>query len=278
MLGRRIAARQPPPTFLPELRRALLDEWCTIPQDQIDNLILSMPRRSEMALIREKAQCVSWDHETKSPTNLQRTFRHCYGSKPPDANNRTLFYLLHRSSEGSGVPDMGTPLHTTPPPPLNQPPAEVARFAEWLWLRTLGRNIAGLNHGATDINLWRLNMSSPWCGLTVRKGRCQPVHWKDASLPKIYSRSRQLCGCGVSTNRIQGDSQSTNTPPPQPPSDKTDPEPTHSPLTPKPTYPFPPPPTNHSKQTNGQTDTILRDWKTGGEHPPGRPSGGTQVL
>ncbi|GFX45146.1 transposable element Tc3 transposase [Trichonephila clavipes] len=45
MLGRRIASRQPPATFLPELRRTLLDEWCNIPQDQIDNLILSMPRR-----------------------------------------------------------------------------------------------------------------------------------------------------------------------------------------------------------------------------------------
>ncbi|GFW10718.1 DDE_3 domain-containing protein [Trichonephila clavipes] len=33
MLGRRIAAHQPPPTCLPELRRALLDEWCIIPQD-----------------------------------------------------------------------------------------------------------------------------------------------------------------------------------------------------------------------------------------------------
>ncbi|GFU98594.1 transposable element Tcb2 transposase [Trichonephila clavipes] len=42
MLGRRIAAHQPPPTCLPELRWALLDEWCNIPQDQIDNLILSM--------------------------------------------------------------------------------------------------------------------------------------------------------------------------------------------------------------------------------------------
>ncbi|GFU14592.1 uncharacterized protein TNCV_406491 [Trichonephila clavipes] len=31
----------PPPTCLPELRRALLDEWYNIPQDQIDNLILS---------------------------------------------------------------------------------------------------------------------------------------------------------------------------------------------------------------------------------------------
>ncbi|GFY08673.1 uncharacterized protein TNCV_811061 [Trichonephila clavipes] len=45
MIGRRVTARQPPPTCLPELRRALLDEWCNIPQDQIDNLILSMPRR-----------------------------------------------------------------------------------------------------------------------------------------------------------------------------------------------------------------------------------------
>ncbi|GFX71519.1 transposable element Tc3 transposase [Trichonephila clavipes] len=45
MLGRRIAARQPPPTCPLELRRALLDEWCNIPQYQNDNLILSMPRR-----------------------------------------------------------------------------------------------------------------------------------------------------------------------------------------------------------------------------------------
>ncbi|GFY23525.1 transposable element Tcb1 transposase [Trichonephila clavipes] len=45
MLGRRIEARQPPPTCLPELRRALLDEWCNNPEDQIDNLILIMFRR-----------------------------------------------------------------------------------------------------------------------------------------------------------------------------------------------------------------------------------------
>ncbi|GFV11241.1 DDE_3 domain-containing protein [Trichonephila clavipes] len=30
-LGQRVAARQPPPTCLPELWRALLDEWCNIP-------------------------------------------------------------------------------------------------------------------------------------------------------------------------------------------------------------------------------------------------------
>ncbi|GFT60708.1 transposable element Tcb1 transposase [Trichonephila clavipes] len=53
MLGQRIAAHQPPPTCLPELRRALLDEWCNIPQDQIDNLILSMHRRCKYCIVRE---------------------------------------------------------------------------------------------------------------------------------------------------------------------------------------------------------------------------------
>ncbi|GFT98524.1 transposable element Tcb1 transposase [Trichonephila clavipes] len=50
MLGRRIAACQPPPTCLPELLRALLDEWCNIPQDQIDNLILGMTRRCKACI------------------------------------------------------------------------------------------------------------------------------------------------------------------------------------------------------------------------------------
>ncbi|GFW18918.1 transposable element Tcb1 transposase [Trichonephila clavipes] len=49
-LGRRIAAHQPPPTCLPELWRALFAEWCNIPQDQIDNLILSMPRRCKACI------------------------------------------------------------------------------------------------------------------------------------------------------------------------------------------------------------------------------------
>ncbi|GFY07235.1 transposable element Tcb1 transposase [Trichonephila clavipes] len=52
MLGRRIAALQPLATCLPELWRALLDEWCNIPQDQIDNLILSMPRRCKVITFR----------------------------------------------------------------------------------------------------------------------------------------------------------------------------------------------------------------------------------
>ncbi|GFV51892.1 transposable element Tcb1 transposase [Trichonephila clavipes] len=50
MLDQRIAAHQPLPTCLPELRRALLDEWCNIPQDRIDNLTLSMPRRCKACI------------------------------------------------------------------------------------------------------------------------------------------------------------------------------------------------------------------------------------
>ncbi|GFV27385.1 transposable element Tcb1 transposase [Trichonephila clavipes] len=43
MLGRRFAARQPPPICLPEFRRALLD-------DQIDNCIHSMLRRCKVSI------------------------------------------------------------------------------------------------------------------------------------------------------------------------------------------------------------------------------------
>ncbi|GFX13194.1 transposable element Tcb1 transposase [Trichonephila clavipes] len=50
MLDRLIVARQPPPTCLPELRWTLLDEWCNIPQDQIDNSILSMPWRCKACI------------------------------------------------------------------------------------------------------------------------------------------------------------------------------------------------------------------------------------
>ncbi|GFW44508.1 transposable element Tc3 transposase [Trichonephila clavipes] len=44
LLDGRVAVRQPPSTGLREVWRALLDLWCNILQDQIDNLIISMPR------------------------------------------------------------------------------------------------------------------------------------------------------------------------------------------------------------------------------------------
>ncbi len=36
MLDQRVAARQPPPTCVPELGRVLLAEWSNLPQDQHD--------------------------------------------------------------------------------------------------------------------------------------------------------------------------------------------------------------------------------------------------
>ncbi|GFW44538.1 transposable element Tc3 transposase [Trichonephila clavipes] len=97
MLGRRIAARQPPPTCLPELRRALLDEWCNIPQDQIDNLILSMPRRFKNQRTKQEIckTSLTWNtNETQlnnggdrwsvpAATHVQRIVR-------PDFIHRTL--------------------------------------------------------------------------------------------------------------------------------------------------------------------------------------------
>ncbi|GFX16659.1 transposable element Tcb1 transposase [Trichonephila clavipes] len=64
MLGRQIAARQPPLTCLPELRGALLDEWCNIPQDQIDNLILSMPRRCKACIASRPGDILRMSHHT----------------------------------------------------------------------------------------------------------------------------------------------------------------------------------------------------------------------
>ncbi|GFU48771.1 transposable element Tcb2 transposase [Trichonephila clavipes] len=70
MLGRRIAARQLPPTCLPELRRTLLNEWCNIPQDQIDNLILSMPRRYDFM----RGRIIGKIEEGRKITDVAREF------------------------------------------------------------------------------------------------------------------------------------------------------------------------------------------------------------
>lgn len=45
MLGRQFAASHPPPTSFPKLRKALIEEWDGLAQMQLDNLVLSMPRR-----------------------------------------------------------------------------------------------------------------------------------------------------------------------------------------------------------------------------------------
>ncbi|GFU64874.1 transposable element Tc3 transposase [Trichonephila clavipes] len=67
MLDRRIAARQPPLTFLPELWRALL-EWCNIHEDQIYNLILIMPRRLQKVFVAQKSETVIFTPKDKVRT------------------------------------------------------------------------------------------------------------------------------------------------------------------------------------------------------------------
>ncbi|GFU72208.1 hypothetical protein TNCV_509711 [Trichonephila clavipes] len=47
MLGRRIAARPRPPAAVRDLEIALLEEWNSIPQSLIDNLIASMANSFE---------------------------------------------------------------------------------------------------------------------------------------------------------------------------------------------------------------------------------------
>ncbi|GFY23169.1 transposable element Tcb1 transposase [Trichonephila clavipes] len=73
MLGRRIAARQPPSTCLPELRMAMLDEWCNIPQDQIDKLILSMPRRWKSVFMLDETKQLQCGYVTVGCRRVRRT-------------------------------------------------------------------------------------------------------------------------------------------------------------------------------------------------------------
>ncbi|GFX55761.1 hypothetical protein TNCV_3428321 [Trichonephila clavipes] len=54
MLGRRIAARPRPPATVRDLEIALLEEWNSIPQSLIDNLIASMANRLVEEAKRER--------------------------------------------------------------------------------------------------------------------------------------------------------------------------------------------------------------------------------
>ncbi|GBM82042.1 hypothetical protein AVEN_56186-1 [Araneus ventricosus] len=45
-----------------------------------------------MTSIEQKAQCVLWLYETKSPINFQRAFRRCYGRKPPYTKSIKRWY------------------------------------------------------------------------------------------------------------------------------------------------------------------------------------------
>ena len=47
LLKRSVKSRMPPPNNLSEMRNVLLEEWQRLPQETIDNIINSMPRRME---------------------------------------------------------------------------------------------------------------------------------------------------------------------------------------------------------------------------------------
>jgi len=52
--------------------------------------------------MKEKAQCVLWYHETKSPVSVQRKFRNEYGRLPPDVKRIKTWYsqILETGSVG----------------------------------------------------------------------------------------------------------------------------------------------------------------------------------
>ncbi|GBM18385.1 hypothetical protein AVEN_72729-1 [Araneus ventricosus] len=59
--------------------------------------------RNEPASIEQEARCVLWFHETKSPINVQRAFRRCYG-RNPDTKSITRWY--EKFKETGSVTDL----------------------------------------------------------------------------------------------------------------------------------------------------------------------------
>ena len=62
-----------------------------------------------MASMQEKAQCVLWVHESRSPVTVQRQFRREYGRDPPDVKSIKGWYetgsVSDKRSGRSGVSD-----------------------------------------------------------------------------------------------------------------------------------------------------------------------------
>ncbi|GFT83925.1 transposable element Tcb2 transposase [Trichonephila clavipes] len=149
MLGRRIAAYQPPPTCLPELRRALLDEWCNIPQDKIDNLILNMPRHYD-GYPREEAPGTRYHRQFTIPSEFSSVYRGC------------------GSLKGGGPSCKG-----------NVRESLVAAVAEWYMYRIVASLVTSSSPVPLKtrrvgqrcmLNLSRAETSSRWCGVVVRRG------------------------------------------------------------------------------------------------------------
>ncbi|GFW26708.1 DDE_3 domain-containing protein [Trichonephila clavipes] len=88
MLGRRVAARQPLPTRLMEL----LEEWCNIPQDQINNLILSISRRCIDCIAYSGRLCINYHDKYVILVFVNRGFFIYYFFKLASVSKNRNFY------------------------------------------------------------------------------------------------------------------------------------------------------------------------------------------
>ncbi|GFX02045.1 hypothetical protein TNCV_372341 [Trichonephila clavipes] len=82
MLGRRIAARPRPPATVRDLEIALLEEWNSIPQSLIDNLIASMVNSCWLnSLPSSTCYLTTLDLNTLSNLNIPFIFLELIGNK-----------------------------------------------------------------------------------------------------------------------------------------------------------------------------------------------------
>ncbi|GFW97552.1 hypothetical protein TNCV_880491 [Trichonephila clavipes] len=80
MLGRRIAALPRPPATVRDLEIALLEEWNSIPQSLIDNLIASMANSENLVLCTSNTTIglmLLWTRKHDSFSSLQILNRNC---------------------------------------------------------------------------------------------------------------------------------------------------------------------------------------------------------
>jgi len=56
-----------------------------------------------MLTIQQKAQCVLWYHELKSPTAVQRKFRSEFGEDPPHTNSIKTWLKIYGNRKTLGA-------------------------------------------------------------------------------------------------------------------------------------------------------------------------------